>query len=90
MSKTIWKFDLATVDIQRIIVPEGAELLSVQIQKQTPYIWALVDSTEREEERIIRIFSTGYAIEDSLNLKYIDTYQEMDGDLVWHVFEESK
>ena len=89
MNNTIWKFDLG-LGAQIITVPIGAEILTVQIQKQILCMWALVDPAEAEEERVIKVFGPGHIIENSANLKYIGTFQEMDGDLVWHAFEEYK
>ena len=46
--KTIWKFDLIPVHIQRISVPIGSEdiknILTLQVQNEIPRIWVLVDT----------------------------------------------
>jgi hypothetical protein len=80
MSKVIYKYEVDTI----VVMPIGAEILTVQLQHGTPWIWALVDRNNQLEERNFDIRGTGYEIED-INSKYIATYQE--GPFVWHVFE---
>jgi hypothetical protein len=81
MSKVIYKYEIDTI----VVMPKGAEILSVQIQHGKPHMWALVDNKEQLEERQFNIIGTGWEM-DFTNNKYIDTFQ--DGNLVWHVFEE--
>lgn len=90
MDKTIWKFPLKSEDYQRIKMPFGAEILSVQTQNETPCIWALVNPQENEiEERRFELFGTGHFIQcdDDKNRKFIGTFQLGGGALVFHLFE---
>lgn len=91
MNKTIWKFELETTDNQKIQMPVGAEILTVQTQNETPCLWALVDPNEAKEDRFIEIFGTGhpigYDMDVDVDRKYISTYQLHGGSLVFHVFE---
>ena len=41
---TIWKFPLSLRAFQRVSVPKGAQVLSVQMQQETPTLWALVST----------------------------------------------
>ena len=41
--KTIWKFPVPVNDGNVLEMPEGAKILSVQVQGETPCLWALVD-----------------------------------------------
>ena len=86
MSKTIWKFELATVDFQTIRMPEGAELLTVQLQNGLPCLWALVDPASKIDLVNIDIFGTGHQMSEGKR-NYIGTYQLMGGGLVFHVFQ---
>lgn len=92
MYKTIWKFDLETLDIQGVLMPKYAEILTVQRQQGNLCMWALVDPKEEKEPRFFEIFGTGHPIKPNTNvsMSYIDTYQERDGLLIFHLFERIK
>lgn len=87
--KTVWKFPLAVTNEQRIDLPAGARLLTVQPQGEGVCLWALCDSEAEREPRMIVILGTGHqAPEENLwQLKYISTFQLQDGALVFHAFE---
>jgi hypothetical protein len=95
--KTIWKYPLAVMDEQIISMPQGAFLLSVQVQRNrggnNVCLWALVDDSAPEEGRRIRMVGTGHDASAAVrNIginrppRFIDTFQLQDGDLVFHVF----
>lgn len=87
--ETIWKFELKITDEQVIRVPEGTDILCVQVQKGKPFLWAIVDKEiTTYEDRIIRTIGTGHEFEDGASLLYIGTYQLSEGDLVFHVFQK--
>jgi hypothetical protein len=81
MNNVIYKYEIDTI----VVMPKGAEILSVQMQHSKPHLWAIVNDNNELEERIFNIVGTGWEM-DFNNNKYIDTFQ--DGNLVWHVFEE--
>ena len=83
---SIWKFALQTIDKQKIKMPVGAELLTVQVQNGEPCLWARVDTEEPIEPRQIAIHGTGHELPDSTR-KYIGTYQMAGDTLIFHVFE---
>lgn len=88
--KTIWKFPLRVADKQTIEMPAGAQILSVQSQGETACLWARVDSDAPKEPRVVAIFGTGHAMpedEITFKLKFISTFQMLDGALVFHAFE---
>jgi hypothetical protein len=85
--KTIYKYKLTTTDNQVLSLPAFSEILTVQLQGGEPYLWALVNKNIEEEIPItIEIFGTGNPIPDGKR-RYINTYQLLDGRLVFHVFE---
>lgn len=90
--KTIYKFNLETTDTQTLLIPKGGEILSVQVQYGYPKLWVLVDPNEPLEERTIQIFETGHPVscDTGIERKFISTYQLMNGNLVFHVFEQIK
>jgi hypothetical protein len=93
MPKAIWKYALNVDDSQELLLPAGAVILAVGAQSQTAQdlqLWAMVDQQATEhppQPRTIRIYGTGHAIADDLNLRHIGTVIRHMGILVWHVFE---
>ncbi len=66
----------------------GGQMLTIQIQNNTPCIWVLVNP-ENVKEKVkvkIRTIGTGYPIKENFNGKYIGTFQLSGGALVFHVF----
>ncbi len=61
---TIWKYELGEVDNQVISIPEGYELLSVQVQNGVPCLWAKVEPKNNREELEIIIHGTGHNAND--------------------------
>jgi len=88
--KKIFKYPLEIKDKQVIAMPDNAEILCVQMQAGTPCLWALVDPEEERVNRTILTFGTGHPIDEKEEdiLYYIDTYQHLNGTLVFHVFEQ--
>lgn len=89
MYKQIWKYQLETTDWNEIEMPIGAEILTVQTQGENVCLWALVNPNEDKEKRVIEIIGTGNPVEcdSKFTRKYINTYQLLEGRLVFHVFE---
>lgn len=86
----IFKYLIIPSDIkQKIMMPEGAKILTFQMQNQELYIWALVNPNNEMEERKFYVFGTGHEIEMENISIYIGTAQMMGGSLVWHLFEEA-
>ncbi len=89
MTKVISKYQIKFDTYQEILLPVGAEILSVQMNGGLLYLWALVNQNERNTiTRFIEIFSTGEAIKnfDSFARKYISTLL-FGGSPENHVFE---
>lgn len=85
--KIIYKYQLEVKDNLTIELPIGAEILTVQSQRDKPCIWALVDNDAIKENRKFKIIGTGNPIENLSNSKYIGTFQLYGGSLVFHLFE---
>ncbi len=86
--KAIWKYELKPTDDQNIEMPDGAEILTMQCQGETPCLWVLVDPTKRKKIRRFEIFGTGHTMDVLSVSTYVGTYQLKDGQLVFHVFEQ--
>ena len=91
MNKTIYKYQLKIIDEQVVSLPAFSRLLTVQVQHNVPYLWALVNPNLPNEIPVtIRMFGTGHPIEDNDSfLEYIGTFQLLEGNLVYHVFCET-
>jgi len=88
MNKVIWKYELNTTDVQKLGMPKGAEILTVQTQFDKPCLWALVNPDAEKETRGFMTYGTGHTIPtEPYPHKYIGTYQLNSGVLVFHVFE---
>lgn len=83
---TIWKYPLEITDEQSVMLPEGSDILSAQVQGGTLCLWVKVNPKAPLSRRTIRIFGTGHPVPDE-PLVFIDTVQMAGGALVWHVFE---
>lgn len=93
--KSIYKFPIKRVtDVVQIEMPVGAQVLCVQVQHETPCIWAIVDTEAATEPRYFEIYGTGNPLPDHLDVeydtKYIGTFQLHEGGFVGHVFEPAR
>lgn len=90
----IFKYQLKLQDEQILLLPKGAEILTVQTQtyrtgiNELVWLWAIVDEKETDmEERHLYLFFTG--LEFNLELHtYIGTFQIHFGKLIFHLFEK--
>ncbi len=84
----IYKYPLQINDAIAVELPAGSVPLCVQMQGDTPCLWATVDpDTERTEQRVFRIAGTGHDL--GAVGRYLNTFQMFGGGLVFHVFEMS-
>jgi len=86
--KTIHKHLISVQDNFPLDLPKDSRILTVQKQNHVLLVWVLCDVSKEKETRYFRIIGTGWDIEDADGLEYIDTFQQADGNLVWHLFEE--
>lgn len=85
--KTIWKYPLKS-DSELIYMPDGAEILSVQVQNNRIVLWTLVESDHPEVQRLFITYYTGQTIRADRNqLLFVGTVQRDQGLTVEHVFE---
>lgn len=88
MRMRIWQYNLSIVGQQNIIMPKGAELLSVSVQHGLPALWARVDETAGMVPRAIVLIETGRrGNEGQKKLQFIGTVLLDDGDYVAHFFD---
>lgn len=83
----VWKVTLSIGKLDQIrSLPEGAKVLTAQMQAGVPTLWVLCEPLRTAENRFFDVLGTGW---DGIgpNHKYISTVQ--DGPFVWHVFEHA-
>lgn len=88
--KTIYKYALHQ-GVTKMLIPRHAKILTVQEQYDSPQLWALVEESNSQHERVFHTYGTGHTVYDTPPgnvLVYIGSYQQYGGDLMWHVFEE--
>lgn len=81
--RVVWKYPLAA-DRTNLDMPLGADILTVQVQNQTPTLWALVEPDNVRETRAFQIVPTGGFVPLTMK-RYVGTWQS--GPFVWHLFE---
>lgn len=81
----IFKYAFRIEDSFTLMMPRGARVLSVQVQRERPCLWALVDEST-EARRYFKLVGTGHEFE-STGWRFLGTFQMHDGALVWHLFE---
>lgn len=84
--KTIYKYQLQPLDRQLVPMPNGAQILTVQMQGEHPCVWAMVDIDKPVVVREIRMYGTGHPIDHDPG-RYIGTIQMRGGQLIFHFFE---
>jgi len=88
--KAVFKYPMVPRDEVTMLLPKGAEILTIQTQGETPCLWALVDPEQQDEPRRFRIAGTGHPINGGLaegwEWRYIDTFQLAGGALIFHAF----
>lgn len=84
----IWKWTLLQKERQTILMPEGAKILTVQVQDGNPQLWALCqeNSDVPKQKREIAIYGTGNPVPEP-NGTYISSFQLEGGAFVFHAFE---
>ena len=82
--KTIYKYPLPKRTYFTLSLPQGAEILTVQMQGDEPYLWAVVETDAPLQYRYFRMVGTGHPFSDE-HARYISTFQT--GPFVFHIFE---
>jgi hypothetical protein len=88
VSYKIYKFPVDITGTQTLMLPNGSEFLTFQVQNEKPFVWVKFNTEceYRLEPRVLMVVGTGH----EFNLatpsdKYIGTIQQPP--FVWHLFE---
>lgn len=85
----IYKYHLQVISTsqdQKLVLPDGFKILSMQNQDDEITFWAEVNPGNISKPRRFRVFGTGWGIMDNEGFEHIGTVQI--GSLVWHVYME--
>lgn len=91
MTRVIYKYPIQPADVLLLDMPQGATLLTVQIQDHQPFLWASVIPGAPVETRRFRLIPTGRDYDDA-KLVYLGTFviAKEGPALVFHLFEETR
>jgi hypothetical protein len=86
--KTIHKFHVG-LGMSSLMLPPDAKVLTVQMQRDTPQMWILLDTDAACIVRRFVTVGTGHDMSAFISEKaaYVGTFQMNEGALVLHVFE---
>jgi hypothetical protein len=84
--KTVYKYPVPPDDTFEMMLPQGAQILTVDLQFGEMQLWALIDPDAPLNRRRFRLAGTGHPIKER-NLLYINTFQAHGGALILHLFE---
>lgn len=83
---TIYKHSIEITPRPRVSLPEGAKILSFQVQNGVPTIWFVCDDHAPLVGKLLRLVGTGSEVEAELaDWRFIGTIQV--GRFVWHLFD---
>ena len=90
--KTIHKYQLINIDSEvKVEMPRFAQILTLDIQRGIPCIWAIVHTEDKPITRTFIIKGTGHDCTDlGDDTPYIGTFFIHQENLVFHVFEKQK
>lgn len=80
----IWKFEIPAQPSFVLVLREAASVLSIQMQRGKPMLWALVDTAQPERDVGFVVVPTGQEF-NAAGLRFHGTFQP-DLSLVFHVF----
>lgn len=89
IAPSVWEYTLPYGDPVQVAMVPGAQMLSVRMDGNQLYLYALVDiarSTEAAEIRTVRVVGSYTTMSVAGDLAPIGTYSDQYG-TVWHVFE---
>lgn len=90
MESTVWKAVLRPTDMQKIMVPIGAEMLCAREQDGQICVWYRCNPSAPMEAREIAIVGTGRPAPSGADDRYLGTAALSGGALMFHVFERQQ
>lgn len=90
VGKTIFKYQVPVQERFTMKLPAGAEIIRLAGHGGMFWLWAIVDTTAPDEDRLFHAFKTGGKIPPDLSLSYIGCcalFIQME--LMLYIFEET-
>lgn len=81
----IFKYPVFLQDEFSVNLPEGAQILSVQMQGGKPFFWALIDTDAPLKKYTFIVVGTGNPVKPG-DKQFVGTFQMYGGELVFHLF----
>lgn len=81
MTRTVWKYPLEPKHRQRISMPEGAELLFIEVQANKPVMYVEVDPARAPAARFFEVVGTGRNVPYAG--KYVGSFNFEISDVGW-------
>ncbi len=90
--KTVYKYEIhyEEANIATFDIPQGAKLLSLQVQAGKPVLYFEVESRNPTRRQDFLLVETGATIPPGVRLKYIGTVVLRDDSYVIHVYWYAK
>ena len=86
MNNVVWKYPINIDGLTELTLPGGAQVLTVNLQNEKPFLWAMVDPDKHLTTRRFRLVATGESFEAN-DPFYVGTLFVEGGRYVFHVFE---
>ena len=84
----VYKYELPLGDWTSITMPDGAEVLCVQLQHGLPRLWARIKVDAPPVVHHFRIAGTGHDLGSNVG-RHVGSFQLQGGALVFHVFADA-
>ena len=84
--REVWKYQFPITGEFALTMKVGAEILHVESQRGIPSLWASVDPEADLERRLFSIVGTGHPT-NLVAGQHVASFFQLDGGLVWHLFE---
>jgi hypothetical protein len=94
--KVIWKYELEWGGgyLQKIRIPRGADLLTVQEREFRPMLWAIVNPGAEEVERTLVFIGVNEFFSPDMakpsKASYLGTVHNKAMGSLWHVFDQGE
>jgi len=90
MTRKIFKYEIPIADDFSLPLPQGARVLSIDVQNGTPFIWALVDEEAGKESVYFHLAGTGHVVPPHVadSYAFVGTFMLHGGALVFHLFRK--
>lgn len=86
--KTVYKYELQLNCTNQIWMPTNGQIIHVAEQHNYLMMWVYVDQITPHSTRYFRVWGTGFMMPEDYDGVHVGTALTVDGNLVWHVFEQ--